>query len=139
MNYYVSQSIHYKYFGLRIILTSSLPIGDFDKKSPPIMDEPYRLYKTNKGFRVFYISRYKPDVFAMLKKMQEQGADISYIEGCRKNGMYVARLEPKYPRMSGDYAVCKFIKEEGARNTEWNEFIQVHDEWTKANSGLELL
>jgi len=139
VDYYLSQSTHYKYFGLRILLTASLPIGDFDRINPPIINEPYRIYKTNKGFRVFYISKYKPDVFWMLNKILEQGGDPNYIDICKKTGMYVARLEPKQPRMSGDYAVCRFIEEKGNRRKEWTEFIQVHDEWTKANTKFTLL
>lgn len=139
MDFYISQSIHYKYFGLKIILTASLPIGDFDTSTPPKIEEPHRLYKTNKGFRVFYINRYKPDLYWMLDKILEDGADASYVKVCKKTGMYVARLDPKQIKRSGEYAVCKFLFQDGIGKSEWKEFIQVHDEWTKAYSNYELL
>ena len=111
----------------KILGTQMFPIGDFDEGIPRL-NEPHRIYKTHKGYRVFYTGRVDPDLDAMLAVMKRNGADETYCDIASRRRYYAARIEPKYPSAkNNDWAICQLVAEYGQRNTAWNEIINIHD------------
>jgi len=111
----------------KILGSQIFPIGDFDSGEPSL-DEPHRVYKTHKGYRVFYTGRVDPDFDAMLNLMKDQGADKTYCDIAHRRRYYAARIEPKYASEKGsNWAICRLVNEYGQRNPAWNEIINFHD------------
>ena len=111
----------------KILGSQIFPIGDFDS-GEPLLDEPHRVYKTHKGYRVFYTGRVDPDFDAMLNLMKSQGADEIYCDIAHRRRYYAARIEPKYNQEKrSKWAICRLLNEYGQRNPAWNEIINFHD------------
>lgn len=124
----------------KILGSQILPVGDFDD-GRPYLDEPHRLYRTNKGWRLFYTGRYDPNFDIMLDKIGEDGADPYFVKIARKRRYYATRIEPKYeiPFGVGGWGVASLVGEWGDRHPGWDDFIEVHDSWTNATGMSEVL
>lgn len=120
-----------------VIITRTFPIGDFDYERPSI-GESHRIYKTKRGWRVFYTSRISPDITEMRSVMKFDGADRDYVRGLAKAKYYTARLTPKTEKrcedavVGGDIGVAALVGESGKRLPEWSSFIELHDKITNA-------
>jgi len=131
-----------KWGAFKILGSNTLPVGDFDQPRRPFIPEPHRVYKTNKGWRVLYTSQYAPDFDQMVDLMEMQGADPDFTRIAKKRRYYAARIEPKYfPGDTGfeDWAIASLVDERGSRHPAWDEYIEVHDDWTRALSGASVL
>lgn len=127
-----------------VIITRTFPVGDFDFEKPSI-SEPHRIYKTIRGWRVFYTGRIAPDITEMRSVMKYDGADLDYIKVLGKSKYYTARLTPKIDKLcadvfvGGDVGVVSFLSEKGKRLPEWSAFIDIHDKMTNANNAKRLV
>lgn len=122
---------------MRILVTRVLPIGDFDSQClPDLSGEPARIYKTNHGWRVFYIGRVTDNFQEMIRLLERHGADRDYIMFFKETKTYPARIDPKTIQTNDNWAITKFVSEVGRRKPEWNSFIEEHDRLTRATSGL---
>ena len=123
-----------KWGAFKILGSAVLPVGDFDD-GEPTLDEPHRVYKTHKGYRVFYTGRYDPDFDGMVNKMLGDGVDEYYAKIAKRRRYYASRIEPKYfDRFAENWAVTKFLSQNGEIHPAWNEFIEIHDGWTGAHT-----
>lgn len=131
-----------KWGAFKILGSSTLPVGDFDQRRRPFIPEPHRVYKTNKGWRVLYTGQYAPDLDWMVDRMEQQGADPDFTRIAKKRRYYAARIEPKYaPSYPGfdDWAIVTLVDEIGDRHPMWDEYIAVHDDWTRATMNASAL
>lgn len=127
------------YGGFRLIGTKFHPVGDFDGEKPFIPDEPYRLYKTQKGYRGFFTGRYAPDLDATLEEMKAMGADPLYVKYCGRKRYYAMRVDPKFLDPSSRIGVARLVFSQGTPLPEWDKIIALHDEMTNANDKLATL
>ena len=123
-----------RYDGFHVLGTRYHPIGDFDgEEFPHLPDEPARVYRTRKGFRVMYVGRItdsRDELMRMFDVMDEMGGDKLYTKYARKRGYYAARLEPKYPSPKVVNSVARLIFQQGDTHPQWEKLIQIHDSWT---------
>lgn len=123
-----------KWGAFKILGSQILPVGDFDDGEPSL-DEPHRVYRTHKGYRVFYTGRYDPNFDNMVTKMFFDGADREYVKVAKKRRYYASRIEPKYfGNFGANWAVTRLMAQHGEIHPAWDEFIEVHDNWTGAHS-----
>lgn len=124
----------------KILGSQIFPVGDFDNGRPNLR-EPNRAYQTSKGWRIFYTGRVNPNLDAMLETMVNDGCDTMYADIAKRRRYYASRIEPKYadPTLGESSAVTRFVEEQGTRNSAWDEFIAIHDEWTGAHNNAEVL
>jgi hypothetical protein len=127
------------YGGFRIIGTRFHPVADFDGGEFMIPDEPFRLYRTQKGYRGFFTGRYAPDIDLMLDEMVARGADPVYAKYCRLKRYYAMRIDPKYPDRRPNFSVTQFVMEQGHSLPEWEEIINLHDRLTNAHEKFSVL
>ena len=124
----------------KIIGSQIFPMGDFDDGRPNL-NEPNRAYRTSKGWRIFYTGRVNPHFDSMLDTMVNDGCDKIYADIAKRRRYYASRLEPKYadPTLGESSAITRFVEEQGTRNSAWDEFIEIHDNWTGAHNNAEVL
>lgn len=127
------------YSGFRIIGTRYHPVADFDEEGFVIPDEPFRLYKTQKGYRGFFVGRYAPDLDSMLDEMVMRGADPIYAKYCRRKRYYAMRIDPKYPDPKSNLSVARLVMSQGEPLPEWGEIIDLHDRFTNAHEKFSVL
>lgn len=117
---------------IKILVSRFFPIGDFDFGRFPQIDEPARIYKTERGWRIFYINRVTDNIEEMCRIMKRHGADVSYLSLIKNTGTYAARIDPKKDKIPGSWCVAKLITDTGKRLDDWNELINEHDKLTNA-------
>ena len=115
--------------GFRVLASRFHPIGDFDSPGsslPP--GEPARIYKTSKGFRVFFTGRHGEPPGGFLESLIPHGLDPLYAKICRDRGYYAVRVDPKVPDPTGGSgAVATLLAQSGRILPEWGELISNHD------------
>ena len=131
----------------------------------------FRVYRTAAGYRLLATDRvYTPGSSDSEALMRQVGADPAFIQLCRIQDSFRARLTPKpwrigrptppgdfprkdgevqrafeqwlleYDRAAGSKATCQFVETIGssAIHPDLSHIVELHDERTKANSGLPL-
>lgn len=116
----------------RILGSRVHPMGDFDTPGLPGFSEPTRVYRTSKGWRIFFTGRYGEPPGAFLRELADAGGDPIYARACQERGYYSARLDPKIPVSGMGFSVCHLTAQEGSVLPEWERLIAVHDEITNA-------
>ena len=156
--------------------------GGGSKPSPAQLDQlrnvlrssgsgSFRVYRTAAGYRLLATDRpYTPGSSDSEALMRQVGADPAFIQLCRIQDSFRARLTPKpwrigkltppgefprkdgevqrafeqwlldYDRAAGSKATCQFVETIGssAIHPDLSHIVQLHDERTKATSGLPL-
>jgi hypothetical protein len=118
--------------GFHVLGSRFHPIGDFDNPNVMLPDEPMRIYKTQKGFRVFFTGRYDVDRNAMFDELDAMGGDKLYSKFARFRRYFASRVEPKSLPAPDGYAVTQFLEETGSARPEWKDLIETHDRLTNA-------
>lgn len=109
--------------------TPCLPCADFDGPVRRVPAEPFRSYRTSRGYHIFLVGRVINPVEEVLWLFSEMGADRSYIKGCRLSQNFRMRVGPK--RQAGllpGQAVCTLLGQQGEALPQWSDFIARHDE-----------
>ena len=120
--------------GFNVLGSRYHPIGDFDSTTAVLPNEPLRIYKTQKGFRVFFTGRYDVDRDSMFDELDARGGDRLYSRFGKTRGYFSSRLQPKSLPTPSNYAVARFLYDTGEARPEWKQLIEYHDSVTNAYS-----
>lgn len=112
-----------------VLETERLPCADFDGPVLHPPSEPFRIYRTSRGFHLFLVGRLVNSVDEVLPLFCSMGVDEKFIAYCVRFRSFRIRCSPKRKELlDPGEAICTLLGQQGGARPEWSAFLARHDE-----------